>query len=93
MVLFVSIRDFFFCALGRQKIFPGLKANFWCPAPKFHRFLLTMQRYTFFKVPPNFWPFWVKNHDFRAENRACFILALLLVAKRGLFSDSKPEYD
>ena len=30
---FVSIRY----ALGRQKILPGLKANFCCPALQFHR--------------------------------------------------------
>ena len=34
---FVSIRDFLFYALGRQKILPGLKANFCCPALQFHR--------------------------------------------------------
>ena len=37
LLFFVSIRDFLFYALGRQKILSGLKTNFWCPALKFHR--------------------------------------------------------
>ena len=42
-----------FYALGMEKILSGLKANFWCPALKFHRSFSTMQRYNILKSIPN----------------------------------------